>query len=220
MRARASRLRKRARRIVDDLAGRSHHRVVDILLRQIDEARSGATLAMSVASGQLSSSPGRIQMGEIEHAGDGHRGELVVELSAALTTPIDREDLFRLSRSVDDVLDNLRDYVRETDLFAVQAAPGSVPALEAVEEGLVLLRGAVARLPADPRSVAEQALAARKRSGRVRALYQLALAELLVEPVDAQTLKRRELLRRVDVIGLRLGECADALGDAMLKRIM
>jgi hypothetical protein len=220
MKARALRLRQRARRIIYDLAGRSHYRVVDMLLCQIDEARSGAELAMSVASGVLPSARGRAQMGEIEHAGDGYRGELVVELSAALTTPIDREDLFRLSRSVDDVLDNLRDYVRETDLFAVPAAPDSVPALAAVEEGLAQLRLAVAALPSGPRGVAELALAARKSSGRVRAFYQFALADLLVGPVGAETLKRRELLRRVDVIGLRLGECADALADAMLKRSM
>ncbi|MEU6073728.1 DUF47 family protein [Micromonospora sp. NPDC047074] len=218
MRLPGRRLRRRTRRLVDDLSGRSHHRMVEILLRQIDAAKTGADLAVSVASGVVPSALGRARMAEIEHAGDRHRGELVSELSTVLTTPIDREDLFRLSRSVDDVLDNLRDYVRETDLFAVTAAPGSVAALESVNEGLGLLRLATARLPATPRGVAELALATRKRSSRVRRHYQIAIADLMSEPIGPDTLKRRELLRRVDVIGLRLGECVNALNDAMLKR--
>jgi hypothetical protein len=209
---------RRARRIIDDLSGRSHHRVVDILVRQIDEASAGADLAAAVATGSLPSAPGRARMSEIEHAGDGHRGELVVELAAVLTTPIDREDLFRLSRSIDDVLDNLRDCVRETDLYDVAVPAPSAEAFAAIAEGLALLRRAVTRLTTSPGGVAELALAARKRSGRVRRIYQLAMADLLSAEITGTTLKQRELLRRIDIVGLRLGECADALADAMLKR--
>ena len=61
-------------------------------------------------------------------------------------------------------------------------------------------------------------LAARKQAGRVRQLYQAALADLFRAELSTDTLRRRELLRRLDVIGLRLGESADALSDAMLKR--
>jgi hypothetical protein len=70
-----------------------------------------------------------------------------------------------------------------------------------------------------PRGKARQAtLATRKAAGQVRRLYQQQLAELLTEPLDNETLKRRELLRRLDVVGLRLGEAADALADGALKR--
>lgn len=45
-----------------------------------------------------------------------------------------------------------------------------------------------------------------------------AVAEVLDEPeVTPQMLKRRELLRRLDVVGLRLGEAADALADGAVK---
>jgi hypothetical protein len=46
------------------------------------------------------------------------------------------------------------------------------------------------------------------------------MARLLADdgPVTAATLRRRELLRRVDVIGLRLGEAANALADGAVKR--
>jgi hypothetical protein len=209
---------KRWLRIIDDLAGRSHRRVVNILLAQIDKALDGVEVAAMVTDGRVCARLGRERMSEIEHAGDAHRAELVQELVAALTTPVDREDLFRVSRSVDDVLDTLRDYVRETDLYGVRLGPLAGGALDDIAEGLRDLRRAVDRLIGRPGDVTEAALAAHKHAGAVRHRYGVELAALLGGDITGEVLKRRELLRRLDVVGLRLGECADALSDAMLKR--
>ncbi|MDI1462795.1 DUF47 family protein [Catellatospora sp. KI3] len=208
----------RLRRVLDDLAGRAPRRVLSIVVAQIDAALEGVALAVAVTIGELEPPLARLRIAEIEHVGDAHRGRLVAELGAALTTPIDREDLFRLSRSVDDVLDHLRDYVRETDLYGVRLDAGAVAMLEQVAIGLRELRRALDRLIERPAEAAEAALAAHKRSGRVRHLYAQALADLLSGDITAPVLKQRELLRRLDVVGLRLAECADALADAMLKR--
>ena len=91
-------------------------------------------------------------------------------------------------------------------------------AARTLAEGVECLRPALEQL-AGPRGKARQAtLVTRKTAGHVRRLYQQQLAELLNEPLDNETLKRRELLRRLDVVGLRLGEAADALADGALKR--
>ncbi|HEX6967995.1 MAG TPA: DUF47 family protein [Micromonosporaceae bacterium] len=211
-------MRSRLRRLLDDLTGGSHKRVVAILLQQIDTARDGVALAIAVTTGATRPADARARMSEVEHRGDAYRARLVPELSAALTTPIDREDLFRLSRSVDDVVDHLRDYVRETDLYAVRLPASAVELLEQVDAGLRDLRRAVDRLLPKPEEVPAAALAAHKHAGQVRHLYSEALARLLDGDIDAVVLKRRELLRRLDVLGLRLAECADALADAMVKR--
>jgi uncharacterized protein Yka (UPF0111/DUF47 family) len=171
-----------------------------------------------MTDGELSPSAARQRMNEVEHDGDGSRGDLVAELSAALTTPIDREDLYRLSRSVDDVLDNLRDFVRETDLYGVAPDPDGTPLLEAVAEGLRTLDSAVDLMLDRPHEVTDASLLAHKQAGRVRQLYQTTMARLLDGDITNATLKQRELFRRLDVVGLRLAECADALSDAMLKR--
>lgn len=208
----------RFRRVLEDLSGRSQRRTVDILLAQLDVTLRGAEVATMMADGSLLPSAARAAMAEVEHQGDAQRGALVAELTAALTTPIDREDLYRLSRSVDDVLDNLRDLVRETDLYDMGGDAADLPSLTAIADGLRLLRRAAERLLDKPAEVREATLAARKQAGRLRQHYQIALAELFRGEISADTLKRRELLRRLDVIGLRLGESADALSDAMLKR--
>lgn len=213
-------MRSRLRRLFDDLAGRSHRRVVGMLLEQVDVARDGVTVAIEVTTGVTDPASGRARISDLEHLGDAHRGRLVPELSAALTTPIDREDLFRLSRSVDDVLDHLRDYIRETDLYGVRLERSAVALLEQVDAGLRDLRRAVEWLLSRPEQVSEAALAAHKHAGQVRHLYGLSMADLLDGEIDATVLKRRELLRRLDVLGLRLADCADALADAMLKRTL
>jgi hypothetical protein len=45
------------------------------------------------------------------------------------------------------------------------------------------------------------------------------MARVLRGDIDANTMRERELLRRLDVVGLRLGEAADALADGALKRV-
>jgi hypothetical protein len=46
----------------------------------------------------------------------------------------------------------------------------------------------------------------------------LALAKLYAGELSVETLKARDLLRRLDVVGLRLNEAADFLLDASVKR--
>jgi hypothetical protein len=206
------------RRILSDLTGRSHRRTIDLLTQQLDATLKGVDLAADLAAGRTAPADARAQMGDVEHEGDSRRAALVAELSATLTTPIDREDLYRFSRSVDDVLDNLRDLVRETDLFGMAGDPADLPALEALSEGLAALREAVTDLPGSPARVQEGAMAARKAAGRVRREYQTSVAALFRRELHADTLRRRELLRRLDVIGLRLNDAAADLSDALLKR--
>lgn len=206
------------RRLVDDLTGRSHHQLTDLLAAQLDAAIEGVGLASAMAEGTLTPAQARGAMVDIEHKGDAERARLVAELAVALTTPIDREDLYRFSRSVDDVLDNIRDLVRETDLYGAKGEPADLPALTGLAAGLAMLRGGVLGLADRPGEVDAATSAARKAAGQVRRHYQLAMAELLRQEIDADTLRRRELLRRLDVVGLRLGECVAALSDAMLKR--
>lgn len=189
------------------------------LTGQIEATVDGARLARSAVCGELPSDRARERAVEVEHRGDEQRAELVALLATSLVTPIDREDLFRLSRSIDDVLDNLRDFLREFDLLRVDCSELFPGVLDAIEDGLANLGEAIEQLEEKPEEAGPGALAAKKVCNRIRYLYQQAVAEVLDEPeVTPQMLKRRELLRRLDVVGLRLGEAADALADGAIKR--
>ncbi|GGO62494.1 DUF47 domain-containing protein [Nonomuraea cavernae] len=217
MRTSDGRLRRIAR-AWDDLRGGSGRRIVGLVRAQITVVRAGAVLAHSTSSGAVERSAARLRMTEIEHEGDAARAELVRVLRRVLVTPIDREDLFRLSRSVDDVLDHLRDYVRESDMFGPGDLSFAAEPLRAVIDGLDELENAVVKMIDDPGSVTVAVLATRKACSRVRQLYQTRLTELFAGSLEMDTLRERELLSRLDAVGRRLGEAADALADAMLKR--
>jgi uncharacterized protein Yka (UPF0111/DUF47 family) len=203
---------------VDDLRGRSAQRVVDLVAGHIEVARAGARLAVEAAAGDIDPSSARARMADVEHEGDAERAELVRVLRRMLATPVDREDLFRLSRSIDDVLDHLRDYVREADLYGPADLTFAVQPLEAIIDGLGELESAVAKMVSDPGEVTKAVLATRKACNRVRQHYQAGLAQLFSGALDMDVLRRRELLSRLDAVARRLGEAADTLADAMLKR--
>ncbi|NUW44519.1 DUF47 domain-containing protein [Nonomuraea rhodomycinica] len=211
-------LARRVARAWDELRGRSGRRVIGLIRGQVAVARSGAVLARSAASGAVGRSAARTRMAQIEHEGDAARAELVRALWRILATPIDREDLFRLSRSIDDVLDHLRDFVREADLFGPADLAFAAEPLRAVIDGLDQLEEALRKTLGDPGSVTVAVLATRKSRSRVRQLCQARLTELFGEPLEMETLRERELLSRLDAVGRRLGEAADTLADAMLKR--
>lgn len=207
----------RLARMLRDLTGRNDEVFVRALRGQVDAATTGAELAIAAMRGEAGA-PLLDRMSEVERAGDARRTELIEELSHALTTPIDREDLFRVSRSIDDVLDNLRDFAREFDWFAPQDLSRLASPLEALVDGLGALGSAVETLVDHPDRVTEASRSAKKYGNELRRRYQWALADLFADHLSMDTLKQRDLLRRLDVVGLRLGEAADALADGAMKR--
>lgn len=213
------RLIRAFRDVLSDLSGRSQSELVDSLTGQVDAAIEAVLLAREATDGRVPTGQARTRMGELENTGDRHRFEVVMRLSRTLVTPIDREDLFRLSRSIDDILDNLRDFTRELDLFGPDVGSELLyPSLDAVGGALGEMRNAVVVLASEPGRASEGSLRTKKLVNEVRESYQLGLAELFDAEFDGHTLKRRELLRRLDVVGLRIGEAADALADGGLKR--
>ena len=204
------------RRLLRDFAGGTDRALADLVVAQITVAGAGAAVARAVVDGTLDAGTARIRMAEMEHEGDDLRAGLIDRLRRSVTSPIDREDLFRLSRSVDDVLDALRDFVRETHLFSVAPQPACVPVLDALAAGLSHLTEAVRLLPARPREAADRALSA-KKSG-VRPAYQRAVCALLDQRLDTDLMKLTLLLGRLDVAGQQLAAAADALADGVVKR--
>lgn len=208
----------RTSRFLRALTGRDEENLVRLLQEQLSATSAGAELVSQLVSETLSASDAHERMRHLEHDGDAARGRLIAELAQVLRTPIDSEDLFRLSRSIDDVLDNLRDFVREVDLFRCTDLEFASTLVEDISVGLRALEQAIAQVLCDGADTRSGTLGVRKASNKVRMSYQTQLADLFSSPVDSEMLKRRELLRRLDIVGLRLSESADALADGALKR--
>ncbi|MHB8958508.1 MAG: DUF47 domain-containing protein [Candidatus Limnocylindrales bacterium] len=206
-------------KVLRDLGGGSNRVFEQLLVGHLDATIAGARLARDVVSGITSREDAREKIIAIEHEGDALRAELLADLSRALVTPIDREDLFRISRLVDDVLDNLRDFLREWDLFEMTVEPALVPLLEAVILALGSLRDAVRSIVDEPSQIGQRASVSKRAGAQIRRLYELELAALYRSgEATVGLLKVRDLIRRLDVVGLRIGEAGDALADAAVKR--
>lgn len=205
-------------RVVGVLAGRTDQDVVNALVGQLHTVREGAELASSMVTG-LARATARIRMEQLEHEGDQARARLVEVLSQSLATPIDREDLFRVSRSIDDVLDSLRDFVRESDLYHVSDQTRFAPILTVVAEGIDSLEKAVRALPAHPASLTDNALEAKRAGTAIGRLYQYGIADLFSAEMSAELMKTRELLRRLEIVGSHIATAADALADGSIKRL-
>lgn len=205
-------------RMARELSGRATAELLALLREQLEWTERGARIVAALTEGLLPVEDAHRAMSDVEHRGDEARARLVGSLDRVLTTPIGAEDMFRFSRSVDDVLDNLRDFVREVDLYRPEQLDFAVPLAKTLVVGVERLVSALQHLDGPPGRSRHATLATRKAAGQVRRLYQQELGELLNRSFGNETLKRRELLRRLDVVGLRLGEAADALADGALKR--
>ncbi|MEV0593776.1 DUF47 domain-containing protein [Nonomuraea cavernae] len=209
---------KRLRRIRDLMTGRMDSALTEALLGQLEATKEGAWLAMAMIGGEVGRTGAHEQMRAIEHLGDEERRRLVEELRTALVTPIDREDLFRLSRSIDDVLDSLRDFVRESHLYRVPDQIRFTPLLDQVITGIDALENAVRDFSSRPSAVVHDALEAKKTGGAIRRMYQYEISRIFSGELTSDAMKERELVRRLEIVGMAIGEAADAIADGAMKR--
>ncbi|WP_061300358.1 DUF47 domain-containing protein [Herbidospora cretacea] len=209
---------RRLRRVFGMMRGRMDSALSEALIGQLETTREGAWLAIAMIGGEIGRTKAHQAMRDIEHRGDTYRARLVAELAGALITPIDREDLFRLSRSIDDILDSLRDFVRESHLYRVRGRQRFAPMLDQVIVGVDALEKSVRDLATRSSAVGHDALEAKKAGGTLKRMYQYEIARILTSEITAETLRERELVRRLEIVGIAIGEAADAIADGAMKR--
>lgn len=143
-------------------------------------------------------------------------------LSPSFRKPSSRPSTGRISsgyhRAIDDVLDNLRDFIREWSLYVPCDGHPFTSLLETIGRGVESLRAAVGAISLRAGEPTPYLLAAKRDANRARRRFEEEVAALLTEEVTPEVLKRRELLRRLDIVGLRLGEATDTFSDALVKR--
>ena len=120
---------------------------------------------------------------KMEKEGDEHRRILIYELNKTFITPFDREDIFALSRTIDDVLDYAYSTVDEVELLKVKPTANMQRIAAILRDAANELLMAVDRLEDHPGVANEHAQRAKALENKVEILYREALAELF-EGVD------------------------------------
>jgi predicted phosphate transport protein (TIGR00153 family) len=156
-----------------------------------------------------------------EKEADEARRILICELNKTFITPFDREDIFALSRTIDDVLDYAYSTVTEMEVLKVRPTPFMLRIASILRDAAYELLMAVDRLEQHPEVANEHAQRAKTLENRVEAVYREALADLFSGAEDIKhvmkMLKSREVYRHLSNAADRGDEAANVIADIVVK---
>jgi predicted phosphate transport protein (TIGR00153 family) len=146
---------------------------------------------------------------DAENAGDSLTHEIMVKLNSTFVTPFDREDIYRLASSLDDVLDFMEEAADRIVLYRLGALPSGIAAQ--VE---VLRRAAAATAVAMPRvekmaELQEYWIHVNSLEDEADAVYRRLLGDLLAPPESSPPADVLTVLKIKEIVET-LEEAADA----------
>ncbi len=156
-----------------------------------------------------------------EKEADEVRRILIDELNRTFITPFDREDIFALSRTIDDVLDYAYTTVSEMEILKVEPTPYMQRMASLLRDAAYELSMAVNRLEEHPGVANDHAQQAKALENRVEDVYREALADLFSGAEDlkhvVKMLKLREVYRHLSNAADRGDEAANVIADIVVK---
>jgi hypothetical protein len=197
----------------------------DIFLRMIcDQARhtqAGLEALLNYMRDPSEEKAGQVRAAEKD--ADEVRRILIDELNRSFVTPFDREDLFALSRAIDDVLDYADSTVDEMVLLGVTPNTYLERMVSLLRDAAEEINRGVQRLQDRPNVANDHAVRAKALENRVESVYREAVGALFNGPRDVEhimdMLKRREIYRHLSNAADRGDEAANILGDIVVKQM-
>jgi len=158
-----------------------------------------------------------------EKEADEVRRILIDELNRSFVTPFDREDIFTLSRSIDDVIDYADSTVSEMVTLSVKPTQYMQRMATLLKDAAYEIYQGVLRLYKHPNVAIDHAQRAKALENRVEAVYREALADLFSGPEDlhhvVEMLKLREVYRHLSNAADRGDEAANIIADVVVKKM-
>lgn len=197
------------------------NRFTELLIRQAEYSVEGMQVLLSYVREPSEELARKVT--EIEKEADEVRRVLIDELNRTFVTPIDREDIFALSLTIDDVLDYADTTVEE--MYMLDIVPNAY-----IERMVSLLTDAareiylgVMRLEDHPSVANDHAVRAKALENRMETVYREAIADLFRGPRDidhvVEMLKLREIYRHLSNAADRGDQAANVIGDIVVKKM-
>jgi len=156
-----------------------------------------------------------------EKEADEIRRILIDELNRTFVTPFDREDIFALSRSIDDVIDYADSTVSEMVVLKVKPTPYMLRIASLLKDAAYEIYQAVLRLQKNPTVAIEHSQRAKALENRVEEIYREALADLFssADSFDQmlKIFKLREVYRHLSNAADRGDEAANVIANIVVK---
>ncbi len=158
-----------------------------------------------------------LEVKEIEKKADDKRGELIQELNRTFITPFDREDIYTLSKALDDILDYFKTTVNEMEVYKVDFSADLLEFIQMLEQGSGEIQDAVHSLRRDALKSAKSAIKAKKCENKVEEIYRKSIAQLLEGDNVKYIIKMREVYRHLSNCADRIDEAADIICNVLTK---
>ncbi len=197
-----------------NIFGRKRHvDFFDLLLEQSEKTLAGCQALVRFLEGNGDAA----EVDRIEQEADDIRRILIDELNQTFMTPIDREDIFALSRAIDDVLDHARNTVKEMEAFEVESNEHMCQMAELLQVGAEQLVSAMKHLRKNPNVAVEYALRAKRVENRMNDRYLAALKQLFSGHDPRPMMSFREIYRHFNRSADRVDEAANIISNIVVK---
>ena len=154
---------------------------------------------------------------EIEREADELRRILVEELHQTFVTPMDREDIFALSRAVDDIVDYANSTVDEMEIYEAASDDHLQEMVDILRKAAREINDAVTILETYPNIAMEHAVKAKSYENAMEKAYHSALANLFKKTDTVYMLKMREIYRHLSNAADRSDEAANIICSIVMK---
>jgi predicted phosphate transport protein (TIGR00153 family) len=159
----------------------------------------------------------REKVKDIEREADELRRIVIEELNQTFVTPFDRDDIFSLSRAIDDVMDYADRTVDEMEIYEVKPNNHVVQMIDILRKAARELNDSIRLIQKYPNIALEHATKAKAAENEMENAYHRALAELFKGTDTVYMLKMREIYRHLSNAADRGDEAANLIGDIVVK---
>jgi len=188
---------------------------VKMLRQQAEKTAEGMQALLEYVSEPTQDGDRKVE--RLEEEADEMRRILIEELNLSFVTPFDREDIYGLSRAIDDMIDYAKSTVEEMDLFRIKRNDHLVSMAEGLCEAAKEIAAAIPLIMTHPSVCQQHIVRAKKAENLVEHRYREGLAELFRNPDVVEILKLREVYRHLSNAADRGDEAADIMGDIVVK---
>lgn len=161
------------------------------------------------------------ELHRLENEADEVRRILIDELNHTFVTPFDREDIFSLSLTIDDMLDYADTTLDEMVMLRVKPNQYLERMASLMTDAALEIYRGVLRLEDHPNVANDHAVRAKALENRVEHVYREALVDLFSAPKDLdgmmKILKLRETYRHLSNAADRGDQAANVIGDIVVK---
>lgn len=190
-------------------------RFYDLLSRQSLKTLEGLDALWNFAENETKENANFVR--NIEREADDLRRVLIGELDKTFITPLDREDIYALSRAIDDVVDYANSTVDEMEIYEVKGDEHIRKMVNILRKAARELNDAVKILKDYPKIASEHAIKAKAYENTMEKAYHLALADLFKGTDTVYMLKMREIYRHLNNAADRGDEAANIISSIVMK---